>query len=271
MFSPCALVLLFCGTCVPLIFDESPRIISPPSTAQTRAIAETFFQVYRSNMPIVLLIDNAKSSHEDALTFYQDINRLGLNTVMQEFVLMKFNSTGNFSFSKTLLEALSGKFSTVTGTSPILASNLKSAEIFEKLLRWSDEEMLHSVGFENSAGSALFFSLLQAIYQMPRNSGVLVFTSRTALDEDLAALAVQEAAKKRIRVSGQSAQLLLLFSVQIFVVWGANPAQNRERVIEEAAVHSGGAFFISKAPNLSENSNVGVIDVTRTKVRETDI
>lgn len=87
------------------------------------------------------------------------------------------------------------------GTSPILASNQKSTEAFENLLKWSDEMASQNIGFENTSGSVLFFSVLQAIHLLPYNSGILVFTSRSTTDEDLAALALQEAAKKRIRVS----------------------------------------------------------------------
>lgn len=87
-------LVLFCGLCAPLIFESSPRIISSENT-----IAESFFHVYRSNMPVAFLIDTTKGSHKNALKFYQDINRLGLNTIMLEFFLIKFNGTGkNFVF-----------------------------------------------------------------------------------------------------------------------------------------------------------------------------
>lgn len=174
MHSFCVFMVLFGAV---FAFDGSPRIITANSE---NTIAEKFFYIYRSNMPVVFLIDMMKECHQDALKFYQDVNRLGLNGVMLEFFLMKFNTTG---------------------TSPILASNQKSRQIFEGLLQWSDEMAFPAIGFENRGGSVLFFSVLQAIYLLPYNSGLLIFASRPALDEDLAALALQEAAKKRIRVS----------------------------------------------------------------------
>lgn len=172
MHSFCVFLVLFGA-----VFG-SPRIITANSE---NTIAEKFFYVYRSNMPVVFLIDMTKECHQDALKFYQDVNRLGLNGVMLEFFVMKFNTSG---------------------TSPILASNQKARAIFEGLLQWSDEMAFQTIGFENRVGSVLFFSVLQAIYLLPYNSGLLIFASRPALDEDLAALALQEAAKKRIRVSG---------------------------------------------------------------------
>lgn len=98
MRSLCILLLSFGGMYASLIFEDSPRIISSENT-----IAESFFHVYRSNMPVAFLIDTTKGSHQNALKFYQDINRLGLNTIMLEFLLMKFNGTGrNFIFLKEL-------------------------------------------------------------------------------------------------------------------------------------------------------------------------
>lgn len=75
-------------------------------------------------------------------------------------------------------------------------------------MQWSDEMAFQSIGFGNTSGSVVFYSILQAIYQLPYNSGILIFSSRLALDEDLAALTLQEAAKKRIRVSAKELNFL---------------------------------------------------------------
>lgn len=96
MHSNCVLLFLFIGMCVAVIFEASPRIITEKSE---NTIAEKFFYIYRSNMPVVLLIDMIKESHQDALKFYQDINRLSLNNILLEFFIIKFNTTGiNFNY-----------------------------------------------------------------------------------------------------------------------------------------------------------------------------
>lgn len=195
MHSFCVFWLLLSGMCFAINFEASPRIITEKSD---NSIAEKFFYIYRSNMPVAYLIDMTIGAHQDALKFYQDIKHLGLNTIMLEFFLMKFNTTGILNCQKRTANC----YQCISGTTPILASSQKSAIIFEKLLQWSDEMAFQTIGFENSSGSAMFFSVLQAIYQLPYNSGILIFTTRSALDEDFAALALQEATKKRIRVSG---------------------------------------------------------------------
>lgn len=121
------------------------------------------------------------------------------------------------------------------------------------LLKWSEETMSQTVGFDNSKGSALFFSILQATYQLPYNSGILVFTGRPALDEDLATLALQEATKKRIR---------------LFVIWNGaySTGKNEERIIKEAALRSGGAFFTNRVSNFNR-AYTDSIDATKTKVQ----
>lgn len=91
MHSFCVILFLLSGIFVVYTFEISPRIITAKSE---NTIAEKFFYVYRSNMPVVLLIDMTKQCHQDALKFYQDINRLNLNTIMLEFFVMKFNTTG---------------------------------------------------------------------------------------------------------------------------------------------------------------------------------
>lgn len=102
--------------------------------------------------------------------------------------------------------------------------------LFEELLRWSDESLSHSIGFESPSGAAIFFSVLQATYQLPYNSGILIFTNRSALDEDLAALALGEVAKKRIRVSVDFPVFVCLtggFVVVCSVGWWFFHARNR--------------------------------------------
>lgn len=56
------------------------------------------------------------------------------------------------------------------------------------------------VGYENTNATALFFGILNAAHLLPYGSGVLVFTDRAIVDEDLANLALQEVRRKGIRV-----------------------------------------------------------------------
>lgn len=88
MHAFCVILFLFSGMCVAFTFEASPRIITANSD---NTIAEKFFYVYRSNMPVVFLIDMTKQCHQDAIKFYQDVNHLGVNT---ELFVMKFNTTG---------------------------------------------------------------------------------------------------------------------------------------------------------------------------------
>lgn len=94
MHSISVILFLLSGICGAFTFEPSPRIITAKSE---NTIAEKFFYVYRSNMPVILLIDTTKECHQDAIKFYQDINRLGLNTIMLELFIMKFNNTGTNS------------------------------------------------------------------------------------------------------------------------------------------------------------------------------
>lgn len=74
------------------------RILAPNSAnsgSPLQTLAETFWYGYRSNMPVVLLIDDTKEAHEDAEHFVNTTDQLNLNTAMVELLLMKFNATGN--------------------------------------------------------------------------------------------------------------------------------------------------------------------------------
>lgn len=86
---------------------------------------------------------------------------------------------------------------------PVLASYSENKFQFRKLLQWSESYELFSsssLGSDGVNGSAVFLAVLQASQILPSNGALLIFTDRAVADEDLATLALSDAAKKRIRV-----------------------------------------------------------------------
>lgn len=71
------------------------RILAPDYVHPQNSLVAAFFQNYRSNMPVVMLVDKTMEAHEDAQHFLDGMEQLNVNTIMVDFLLMKFNSTGN--------------------------------------------------------------------------------------------------------------------------------------------------------------------------------
>lgn len=70
------------------------RILAPDYGHPENSLVAAFFQNYRSNMPVVMLVDKTMEAHEDAQKFLDGMEQLNVNTIMVDFLLMKFNSTG---------------------------------------------------------------------------------------------------------------------------------------------------------------------------------
>ncbi|XP_066991642.2 uncharacterized protein [Anabrus simplex] len=92
----------------------------------------------------------------------------------------------------------------------------------------------------NNTG-AVFLSMLKATQQIPPDSAILVFTSRTPNDKDLAQLAVQTLIAKRCR---------------LYVWWSASPSINHLSVVRlflQVAERSGGSFFHTETSESGED------------------
>lgn len=88
-----AVIVVFSAFCAATL---EQRIVAVDYGDEKNTTAGIFFEHYRSNMPVAMLIDNTKEAHQDAEAFIRTIDETRLNTIMLEFLLMKFNSSGKY-------------------------------------------------------------------------------------------------------------------------------------------------------------------------------
>lgn len=86
-------LVVFCSFCAATL---EQRIVAIDYGGEKNTTAGVFFEHYRSNMPVAMLVDNTREAHQDAEVFVRTVDETRLNTIMLEFLLMKFNSSGKF-------------------------------------------------------------------------------------------------------------------------------------------------------------------------------
>lgn len=129
----------------------------------------------------------------------------------------------------------------MVGVSSILENSVQNPGRFLQLL--SSNDNVNNLE-DPQKTAAVFYAILHALRNSPKNLEIIIFMSRKIKDEDLSLLVAKE----------------LRGRATVFVVWMGSVLKNEQNILEEISVLSGGDLFIVPKETVRD------IDVTKPKV-----